>query len=226
MKILSFSLRGPKEDNQDTVYFQILPDGTACAAIADGVGGMGGGKAASLCVERGIIDAIKMKNFDPLKALQLAHEYVNQLDIPTAATTAIVVTVKAHRLLFAHTGDSRISILRSNGLLTLTVDQTEVAVLVKEGVLTKADAKSYRRRNVLTHAVEKGQELLPQVGEFPIADGDRILLVTDGIYKVIEKDRIRDLSIVHRDADEFANAMEDLLVSNLVDDASIVIIDA
>jgi len=225
MQIFDFSFGGPKADNQDSVYTLALSSASALALVADGVGGMGGGKAASLCVLQAAQEAAATSIYNPFTILQNAHAYVNALTIPQAATTASVVYFHEMTLTFAHTGDSRIYVLRNNGIATLTSDQTEVALLITEGVLNKEAAKSYRRRNILTHAIEKGQDLQPQIGTFVLESGDRVLLLTDGVYKLLEKIKIRDMSIEYNTASAFGSAIQDSIRERLIDDSSMVIID-
>lgn len=222
MLIAQFSLAGPRGENQDTLFSTKVGMKGIFAFVADGVGGMGGGKAASLSVYHSAQLNIEKLNFDPASVLILAHELVNGLDMPTAATTASVIYFDGEKMRFAHTGDSRICVVRGAGLKTLTVDQTEATLLVNEGVLTKKAAKNYHRRNVLTHAIEKGQELELLKGSFDLMAGDIVFLLTDGIYKLLSKVQLRDLTLSHDDPVMLCSAISDEIKDRLVDDASLI----
>jgi protein phosphatase len=224
MTVADFSLAGPRGENQDAAYFSVLGPDSVIAMVADGVGGLGGGRLASECVKRAAFEASE-EQVDPASVIREAHRYVNELSIEHAATTATVVACEAKRLRFAHTGDSRIYVVRGTGLRTLTQDQTEAAFLVKDGVLTPAAARTYHRRNVLMHAVQKDEPLEVQTGEFELQVGDRILLVTDGIYKVLTKQKILEISASSNGAKSFSQKIKLEIESRLQDDASLVAID-
>lgn len=227
MIIKSFSLAGPKNENQDTAFSEILSATKCIALVADGVGGKGGGKMASMAVKEAALFEMQTNSFEPISILKRAHKIINELPVSEAATTASIalIDIENMRITYAHTGDSRIYVLRNKGLKTLTLDQTEVAFLINEGVLTKENAKNYHRKNFLVHSIEKGEDLIPQVGEFPIESGDRILLITDGIYKIIEKSTIGHLSIINREIESFMDSIFNRISGSLIDDATIIAID-
>ena len=50
-------------------------------------------------------------------------------------------------------GDSRIYMLRGGRVAQLSRDHTEVQQLVDEGVLSRADAAHWPRRNIITRAI-------------------------------------------------------------------------
>jgi serine/threonine protein phosphatase PrpC len=222
MDTANFSLQGPRGDNQDATYIAILDSASVIAIVADGVGGLEGGRLASECVRQAGEDAVIRRDFNPEKIIVEAHKVINQLPIEKAATTASVVFCNKKNLVYAHTGDSRIYLIRGAGIKALTTDQTEAYLLVSEGVISKEEARTYRRRNVLIHAVEKGQELSLEVGNIELNVGDRVLLLTDGIHKLISKRRIKELSSISEKMIDFSNNIQAELDGALTDDASLV----
>jgi protein phosphatase len=225
MLLADFSLEGPKGDNQDVTFSVLFNESGSIGVVADGVGGMGGGRLAAQCVRRAAEEASFGDGFEPTRVIENAHRYINELSVPKAATTATVVLCWNMRLVFAHTGDSRVYLIRGNGLKTLTTDQTEAALLVRDGILTKAAARSYHRRNVLTHAVEKGEHLSIEKGTFDLMVGDRVVIMTDGIHKILNKRQIQNLSSSCENAVAFSEAIKSEVADKLVDDASLVVID-
>lgn len=225
ISLAKFSLAGPRGENQDIGEAVALGSDVAYGLVADGVGGLEGGRLAAACVSRAAAEVAKLKEFDPQEVITKAHAYVNRLPNDRVATTATVVLCTQSLLKFAHTGDSRAYIVRGAGLKTLTHDQTEAAFLVKEGVLTPSAARAYHRRNVLTHAVQKNEPLSLETGNFIIKPGDRILLLTDGVYKVMGKKRIYEISSDTPDAASFCNNVREEIEGKLEDDSTMVVID-
>ncbi|WP_164708193.1 PP2C family protein-serine/threonine phosphatase, partial [Pseudomonas viridiflava] len=145
--------------------------------------------------------------------LENAHRSISEkaaLD-PTLhgmATTFTAIHWDGHVLKGVHTGDSRAYLLRGKGLKQLTKDHTEVARLVAEGKISKEDSVHYPRKNVLTSALGTHKNLLIDEFSFEVQKGDRLLLITDGIYGVITKKCLVDLSLAHTHFTEFC---EDVL---------------
>jgi protein phosphatase len=89
-----------------------------------------------------------------------------------------------------------------NGLKQLTIDDTEVNKLVSEGVLSKAEALVYPRKNILTNALGIKDGFTYQSKIFTVKPDDRILILSDGFYQAITKKFFRDLALQER---EFSN---------------------
>lgn len=225
MKHASISLEKSLGKNEDCFLASEIEEGMCVALVADGVGGISGGGSASQCVVNAAIELIKDKIHAPLAILKRSHDLVNELPLEHAASTASIVLIRNNKLEFAHTGDSRIYVLRERGLLTLTTDQTEMNFLLSEGVLSKKAALNYKRKNVLMYAIEKGEELSPQIGSFQLLKGDRIILLTDGVYRLISKIQLRDMSLVYPDLDELIDSIKSEIAPRLIDDATIVAIE-
>lgn len=224
MFISEFTLAGPRANNEDVVFGVRLGDAESFGLVADGVGGVSGGKAAAECLKRAAEWHIARKLYDPVAVLKMGHKLVNDLTSSTAATTASAVYCNGDSLIYAHTGDSRICVVRRNGIRTLTTDQTEVVQLLREGVLTKEAAKIYHRRNVLRHSIEKGQPLNLEDGRFALESGDRVILMTDGIYKLLSKETIRNESLKFSNPEDLRVALCENVRDRLVDDASLILL--
>ncbi|MFT0625785.1 PP2C family protein-serine/threonine phosphatase [Ectopseudomonas guguanensis] len=197
MIIFEFSDKGPRSENQDSCYIKSAGQ-SVVAVVADGVGGNNGGAVAS----RMAIDVF-IKGLDegltPSECLLAAHdEIVNQSSrdesLRGMATTLTAVICKDGALEGVHCGDSRAYILRGNGVKQLTKDHTEVARLLAEGLITKEAAINYPRKNILDSALGTHKKLHYQEFGFELEDGDRLILVTDGIYSEINKKELVDIS--------------------------------
>ena len=92
-----------------------------------------------------------------------------------------------------HVGDSRVYRWRAGKLDRLTHDHSWVEDQVRAGVLTQDDARRHPRRNLLTRALTGGGEPQADFGWVPLAEGDALLLCTDGLFGVLSDDQIAEI---------------------------------
>jgi protein phosphatase len=93
-----------------------------------------------------------------------------------------------------HAGDSRCYLLRDGELRQLTHDHTVSNQLIEKGGMTAEEASNSRWSNVLYNALGAGAaEVVPDVHKVALQPGDTILLCTDGLYRHVRDNEIRDL---------------------------------
>jgi PPM family protein phosphatase len=124
-------------------------------------------------------------------------------------TTLSLVRLYGATAEVGHVGDSRIYHLRSDGLVDRTVDQTEVEELVQRGVLSRGRARRYPRRHVLLSVLSPSRKYDLQRQQFNIQNGDRLLLITDGVSPKMLRREIRDLSLKKQNPQLFCDALAD-----------------
>lgn len=195
----AFSELGPRETNQDRVLLPSQMQGNRfVAAIADGIGGAAGGAEAAQIA----IQAAEAFKGTPHELPDIFTAAVEQIRVSASATpelarmgtTLTVVLIEEPFLYVAHTGDTRLYHLRGAGLNTLTQDQTEVAELMRRGILNQRQAKLYPRRNVLLSALNSKGAHEVQLSRADLELGDRLLLMTDGVYQKISRGKVAALS--------------------------------
>ena len=110
-------------------------------------------------------------------------------------TTATVVAalVTGRNCVIAHLGDSPAYLLRDSQLTCLTIDHTIARVLLDAGAITADDALRHPGRNKLTRHVGMEPPAHPDVMQFEVQSGERLLLCSDGISGVLHEDAIRDI---------------------------------
>ena len=174
---------GKRPDNQDYVGVclgsatQRFRHGVV-AAIADGVGGHLGGRVAAETTVRSFIDAYlgQSETLGIRRAVARAAEAVNswlysqgRTDTTRAgmATTLTAIVLRHRHLHILHVGDSRLYRLRGQRLVQLTRDH----------VSDHPD-----ERHVLRRAVGLEDALRADFAAEPLMEGDRLVLVTDGVH--------------------------------------------
>jgi PPM family protein phosphatase len=225
------SITGPKGSNQDSLLAPATMNGITIAGVADGVGGHADGKFASETA----IDAIaKFVENDPNAGLQNAFIFARQAIVQAAArfplsasmaTTLSVVRISEDKAEVGHVGDSRVYHLRDDGLLSRTVDQTEIAELVRQNVFTPEEALRYPRRNVLLSSLAVNSMFDFYQTVFQTSSGDAIVICTDGLYNSVRKSEFIRHFRETETAQEFVDAVvEEGSDRGFRDDATIIVV--
>lgn len=204
LELASLTDVGRLRSNNEDSYLYWEPDSGEefaqkgrLAVIADGMGGYEGGQEASrLAVET--IRYIYEHKFGTdsqttlVAGMQAAHETIQRFAVehPQYAgmgTTCTALSIVGRNLSFAHIGDSRLYLIRGEGIARLTKDHSYVGRLVESGIVRSEDAESHPQRHILTAALGSGREVAPHTPEQPVAleQGDVIVLCTDGLWGLV-----------------------------------------
>lgn len=174
-------------------------------AVADGMGGHGSGDVASSLA----IDALQAcARLHPLSAdavlaalyaanrliLEAAAERGNGDGMGTTVTgLALIETSGGGHLMMFNVGDSRVYRLADGRLDQITVDHSEAQELVIAGHLTRDEARTYPRRNIITRALGSDPPPAPDHWLLPAIAGNRYLLCSDGLFGELTDDQILPL---------------------------------
>jgi protein phosphatase len=90
----------------------------------------------------------------------------------------------------AHVGDSRVYLVRGHALFPLTDDHSVVSEQLKQGLITKEEAEKSHIGNVITRALGYEKTVDIDLNEIDIAGGDRVVLCTDGLTRMVQEDFI------------------------------------
>jgi serine/threonine protein phosphatase PrpC len=180
--------------------------------VADGMGGHAGGELASRMAIRELVRfALAMPDWIVLideatsdearrrskRRIQNVNTVLLEHSRQDPSLRGMGSTLTAARnlgrvLQIAHVGDSRAYLLRNGALNRLTRDHTYVQMLVDLGQLSKEDAARSSARHVLTNAVGGfSDEVTVDVDRLDLANGDRVLLCSDGLTDMVDDDAIR-----------------------------------
>jgi serine/threonine protein phosphatase PrpC len=203
-------------------------------AVADGMGGYGGGDIASRAVVEALrtlaptvsaallLDAFEQKIVlvnSELRALAVAREAV------VVGTTLVALIVHGAHFACAWCGDSRAYLRRDGKLWQISRDHSEVQELIDRGLLDEERARTFPRRNVVTRALGATDQAELDLVDGRIYSGDKFLLCSDGLTVHVEKDEIAAM-LSAADPQSAVDALLDLTLSRgASDNISIVVVD-
>jgi serine/threonine protein phosphatase PrpC len=108
-------------------------------------------------------------------------------------TTLVAGLIVGGDAVFAHAGDSRAYLVRDGISMQLTEDHTLLSRLLAAGIDVDVSGEGARFRSMLTNALGIGSECRVSIFVVPLADGDRILLCSDGISEYVPENEIGDV---------------------------------
>jgi len=171
--------------------------------VADGMGGHQAGDMAS----QSVVAALDRVNFCPdidgliyatQAAINEANSYLisvsSQYDanrVPGSTVVALVISGDAAAIVWA--GDSRIYQFRNGAAAQISKDHSHVQELVDQGLIAAEDAESHPMSNVITRAIGIDIDVELDVMRFNVVDGDRFVLCSDGLSKLLTIDEIHAL---------------------------------
>ncbi|ELR99466.1 Stp1/IreP family PP2C-type Ser/Thr phosphatase [Gloeocapsa sp. PCC 73106] len=189
--------------NQDSYY--VDDPGGRFFIVADGMGGHAGGQeASSIAIKE--IQAYLEKHWDDPTAtdilLEQAFSQANQgilkdqsehPDRGDMGTTAVLLLFRGEASWAAHVGDSRLYRLRAANLEQVTEDHTWVARAIKNGDLTREEARIHPWRHVLSQCLGRKDIYQIDLQTVEVQPGDRFLLCSDGLTEEVPDELISKL---------------------------------
>ena len=195
-----------REMNQDAYYISDSSSEVKLYLLADGMGGYKGGEIASnlaiKCTKNYIENNFKETPKDRESLIQLiasSMEYANMVvyeksrenkEYEGMGTTLEVCLIYNSRAYIAHIGDSRIFRIRKGLIRQLTQDHSYVQTLVKEGTITKEEAKHHPKKNMLTKALGCNAFVEPDVMVKGFLKEDILIINSDGLTNLVPQEEI------------------------------------
>ena len=167
--------------------------------VADGMGGHDAGDKASAAVVAAFepLAGTAVSTTEVGAALARANAAVAEISAQHSRGAGSTVTAVAliehedapHWLVF-NVGDSRVYRHQSNQLEQLTIDHSLAQELVDAGELRVDEMADFAQRNVITRAVGAADSVADS-WLFPVIDGERLLLCSDGLSGEVSDEGIR-----------------------------------
>lgn len=193
--IFQDSHKGGRKVNQDRLAYSYGKD-VLLMVIADGMGGHARGEIAAEITVNTITARFQQEARSPLKrpleflnaSFNAAHRaiiaFADQHEmLESPRTTCVGCIIQEGKAYWAHSGDSRLYVLRRGELGATTLDHSRVRQLIDAGIITEAQAETHPDRNKIYNCL--GGVLPPEVTlseEWVLQVGDTILMSTDGFW--------------------------------------------
>lgn len=175
-----------REENQDAF---IARADIGLWAVADGVGGLTDGQLASATLVEALAtigrpataaDLLAQFEERTWQANRALRSYAAEKEVSLGTTVvALLVFGEAYACVWA--GDSRLYLVRNGAISRISEDHTEVAALLKRGLVTPEEARTWPRRNIITRAIGVADELELDIAQGKAEDGDVFVLCSDGL---------------------------------------------
>lgn len=218
-------------NNEDTFIAQtVMNDRFILACAIDGVGGYSGGEVAAALAKESILEHFSrtVSNIPEMMkdALLIANEriyaerrQVREHESMACVLTLAVVDVESNEFYYIHVGDTRLYLLRDNSLVKLTKDQSFVGFLEDTGRLSEDAAMRHPKRNEINKALGFGGELAKdgdylESGHSPFLPGDMILLCSDGLTDMVNKNNLTNILTNENSLEEKAKELIDTANKN------------
>ncbi len=167
--------------------------------VADGMGGHNAGEVASAMATsmlksahaNGIADAKELGDLIKEINVQIFQSAATKTEQSGMGTTltALAITTSDQTLgensvataTVANIGDSRTYLLRNGEFRQVSVDHSYVQELVSDGLITREEARTHARRNIVTRALGIEPVVGVDTWTLPLIAGDRYVLCSDGL---------------------------------------------
>ena len=212
-----------REINQDYYYISNSLDEVQLYMLADGMGGYKGGEIASKLAVQSAKSYIE-NNFkeipkDKESIIQLvgsSMEYANMVvyekskedpELEGMGTTLEICLIYNNKAYIGHVGDSRIYRIRKDVIRKLTKDHSYVQKLIEDKKITREEAKSHPKKNMLTKALGCTPYVEPDIRARNFERGDIFIMCSDGLTNMVDEKRIYELVTqdINKAADELIN---------------------
>jgi protein phosphatase len=202
--------------------------------VADGMGGHLSGEVAS----RTAIEAVRKEFFresvenPPGDALRVAIAEANEAvkavsagspEMTGMGTTVVAAAITEAVVFFANVGDSRGYFISADKIRQVTEDHSLVAEQIRMGFITEDEAVE-GRRNVITRAVGRRDDLEVDVFEEPWGPGDVFLLCSDGLWDPVSESQMMMVLAEMAAQDAARKLIEMAMTAQARDNVSVIIV--
>ncbi len=166
--------------------------------VADGMGGHKGGKEASTIAVRVVKEEYFSSSDEEPAALRNAivkanntiyNESGDKSEIGRMGTTCSALVLREEKGIIGHVGDSRVYRIENGDIEQLTNDHTQVQEMLRAGILTPEEAKSYPAKSVLARALGVDENVKVDIIEdIKLKPGQSYILCSDGLAKVSQEE--------------------------------------
>lgn len=220
MELLVCSYLGDRKEQQDAVFSSLVKD-QAVAIVADGMGGLENGRCASNTAVRTLKELLDT-NPSKENMQEFYFNAINKIDsaVYTArqgasksGTTLVSATITGNRIDWLSIGDSRLYLIRDDQIAQLTKDHTLKNYIERNKdnpeIIASLGPIDEMKLDALTSYV--GMDGVSfydiNVKKCQVEHGDYILLTSDGLYKGLEDEEIKDIISTGANLEDIGNTL-------------------
>jgi serine/threonine protein phosphatase PrpC len=122
-------------------------------------------------------------------------------------TTLVSLLVRGNHVYVTNVGDSRAYRIAQGSIRQLTHDHSWVEEHVRSGEITPEEAKTHKKRNVITRSVGFKPEVEADIDVLTLYPPERFLLCSDGLSNVVNEKDLLELG----QSDDLKKACEELV---------------
>jgi serine/threonine protein phosphatase PrpC len=212
-----------RKRNEDAVA--VLPD-QGLFIVADGMGGHNAGAVASKIVVEALPQMIQKRlrgvaseDTEGMSILlrdtvldlsrRVWREATSRPELTGMGATVVAACVRGRRVFIVHMGDSRAYLFKEEKLRQLTEDHSVIGILLRHGEITREEAEHHPARARVSRCVGMQAEVYPDVQSLCLAQGERLLLCTDGLTGTVSDAAIGEVLRESRDPESACRALVD-----------------
>ena len=199
-----------RHENQDSFMLSLTEESeNSIFVVCDGMGGARAGDIASkLAVEAFMTFCQALFNMEseplPEEVVAVAARQANselcQCSVTDPGcrgmgTTLVGGIYKSGRVALVNVGDSRAYLVKDSAIEKITTDHSLVEELVKNGALTREQAKTHPRKNVVTRALGVDPNVKVDVFTLDLSPGEILILCSDGLSNTMTDGEILGLAL-------------------------------
>ena len=188
-----------RHTNEDALF---IDEKHQVYAVADGLGGLPGGAKASQRIVQLLEQTMRrvdssQERVDLTELISgingiVFKEGLDAYPLSGVGSTLTIGQIVGDQLLIGHIGDSAAYLLRDDDLEKLTIDHTMAQELIERQGESAYDVIPPEYSHTLTRCVGQSKNLRVDSKTITIKPGDRLLLCTDGLDKVISSEAIKE----------------------------------
>lgn len=218
-----------RELNEDN--YLVEPQ-TGLWVVADGMGGHDAGEVASASIVDhlatiGIASSapdLRARFEDRLSRANAEIRGISESRGITIGSTVAALLAMDGRFACLWAGDSRVYLIRNASISQISKDHTEVQELVDRGMISESEARTWPRRNVITHAVGVRDEIVIDFQQGEIMPGDIFVLNTDGLTAHVTDAEIEAATVSATPQAACEKLLETVLARGGTDNVTIVLV--
>lgn len=210
--------------NEDSFgIFGFDEDKGGFCVLADGMGGHNAGEVASaLAVKRisehlmASLEDVTLKDIPRRlnRAIEEANAEIFKMSEKNAqqqgmGTTAVVSCICPDIAYVANLGDSRAYAYHGKELYQITIDHSLVEQLVREGSITREEARVHPQKNLITRALGTEPQCRADIFEYEYKKGDVLIMCSDGLSGMLDDLEISEIVKKDKSAEDTAKELID-----------------